>query len=174
MQNIQISIQNLSDSEVLKVTQEVFNIVYTQIPYEEVLQNSEGLTEVDMPLLLSPENLECELTTAESAETCRFVLEMYAKNPELEPFVQQALEKVQGSKTLFVEEVVFLGLLINLTLLNATTTVKATKDAEGNITWEVTKKEASPELLNRLFNPIVELANKFGVGSTFSGRCSHS
>lgn len=164
MQTIQANIQNLSDSEVVKVTKELFNIVYIRVPYEEVLQNSEGLTEASLPLLLSPESLEYEMTTTESAETCRFVLEMYAKNPELEPFVQQAWENVQSSDTLFIEEAVLLGILINLTLLNATTTVKSAKDAKGNITWEVNKKEASPELVNVLFTPIIALANKLGIG----------
>ena len=164
MQAIKTNIENLSDSEVVKVTKELFNIVYTRVPYEEVLQNSEGLTEASLPLLLSSESLEYEMTTTESAETCRFVLEMYAKNPELEPFVQQACENVQSSDTLFIEEAVLLGILINLTLLNATTTVKSAKDPNGNITWEVNKKEASPELVNVLFTPITALAKKLGRG----------
>ncbi|MFY7885423.1 MAG: hypothetical protein ACOVOV_11345, partial [Dolichospermum sp.] len=62
------------------------------------------------------------------------------------------------------KSLIVFGILINLTLLNATTTVKWTKDANGNIIWEVYKKEASPELIKPLFAPITELFKRVGIG----------
>lgn len=162
MKSLQTRIQDLSDADVVKVTNELFNIVYAQIPYEEVIRNSTELAETSIALLLTDDILEHEMTTTESAVTCRFVLEMYAQNPELSPFLQQAWEEVNNSETLFIEEILVLGVIINLTLLNATTTVDLNRDADGNVSFYVSKKPASPDVINALFSPLVEIVKKIG------------
>lgn len=64
MQSITKNIQDLSDSEVVEVTKELFNIVYTQVPYDEVLHNSEGITAVrDLRINKLPSILEKQLVT---------------------------------------------------------------------------------------------------------------
>lgn len=163
MEFLQTSIEDLSDADVVKVTNKLFNIVYAQISYEEVLRNSAKLAETSIAQLLTDDSLGHEMTTTESAEICRFVLEMYAQNSEIAPFLQQAWEEVNNSDTLFVEEILVLGVIINLTLLNATTTVDLKKDFDGNVTVDVSKKEASPDMIKALFSPLFEIVRKIGI-----------
>lgn len=155
-------IQGLSDSQVVDVTKELFNNVYTQVPYDEVRSNSEGVAEVKRLLSLNTESLKQEMSAAESARFGRLLLEEYASDPDLEPFVQQALEKVQSSDDLIVGELLALGIIVNLTLLVATTSVKVKKDADGNITWEVIKKTTGPKLIEAILTPLASLA-KVGI-----------
>ena len=158
MQNIQEIIRGLSDSQVIEVTKELFNIVYTQVPYDEVRSNSERVSEVDALVSLDSESLKQEMSAAESARFGRLVLEEYASNPELVPFVRQAWEKVQSSDDLIIGVILALGVVVNLTLLVATTSLKMKKDASGNITWEVGKKPAGPELVEAVVNPLAKVA----------------
>lgn len=158
MQTTQELIQGLSDPQVVEVTKELFNNVYTQVPYDEVRSNSEGVAEVEPLVSLNTESLEQQMSAAESARFGRLVLEEYASNAELEPFVQQAVEKVQSSDDLIVGTLLAVGLIVNLTLLVATTSVKVKKEANGNITWVVGKKTAGPKLVEAVINLLAKVA----------------
>ncbi len=162
MQTTQEQIQSLSNSQVVEVTKELFNNIYTQIPYDQVRNNTEGVAEVSPLVSLNAESLNQDIPAAESARFGRLVLEEYASDPELEPFVQQALEKVQSSDNLVVGTLLAVGIVVNLTLLVATTSAKVKKDANGNITWEVGKKTAGPKLVEAVVNLLAKLG-KSGI-----------
>ena len=149
-------VQGLSDSEIVEVVKELFNTVYTEVPYNEVRNNSEAVAEVDPLVSLDTEALKHELSATESARLGRLVLEQYARDPELAPFVQQAWDKVQNSDNLVVGMILAVGLVVNLTLLVATTEVEVQKGADGTITWRVVKKEATPELIDAVVKPVVQ------------------
>ncbi|MCH9027950.1 MAG: hypothetical protein IIA05_12700 [Proteobacteria bacterium] len=158
MQTTQELIQALSDSQVIEVTKELFNIVYKQVSYAEVRSNSERVAEVDALVTLDSESLKQEMSAAESVHFGRLVLKEYAGNPELAPFVRQAWEKVESSDDLIVGVILALGVVINLTLLMATTSVKMKKDASGTVTWDIGKKQAGLELVKAVINPLVDVA----------------
>lgn len=149
-------VHSLSDSQVVEVVKELFNAVYTQVPYNEVRNNSEAVAEVDPLVSLDNEALKYELSATESARLGRLVLEQYARDPELAPFVQQAWDKVQNSDNLVVGVILALGLVVNLTLLVATTEVQVQKGADGTTTWKLVKREAKPELVEAVVNPVVQ------------------
>lgn len=149
-------VHSLSDSQVVEVVKELFNAVYTQVPYNEVRKISEAVAEVDPLVSLDNEALKYELSATESARLGRLVLEQYARDSELTPFVQQAWDKVQNSDNLIVVEILALGLVVNLTLLVATTEVQVQKGADGTITWKLVKREAKPELVEAVVTPVVQ------------------
>jgi hypothetical protein len=151
-------IEGLSDQQVVEVTQELFNVVYTQVPFDVVRNNSEGVAEVDSFVSLKAEHLKQEVSAAEAAHFGRLVLHEYASNPELAPFVQQALEKVENSDDLIVGTLLAVGIIVNLTLLVATTSVTAKKDANGNVTWDLGKKAAEGELVGKIIEPFAKIA----------------
>lgn len=150
------TVQGLSDSEVVEVAQELFNEVFSELPYDEVRKNSEATPEVNSLVSADEDALKHELTRAESAHLGRLVLEQYARDPELEPFVQQAVAKVQRSDKLIVDVILALGLVVSLTLLVATTKVQVQKGADGKTTWKIDKREAKPELVKAVVGPVAE------------------
>src|SRR6267142_4852289 len=139
-------VRKLSDAEVAALATEVFNIVYTEIPYSEIRSNSESVAEVGSLVSLDSGALKASLPTAESARLGRIVLEQYAADPKLAPIVQEAWERMQkkANKLPIIEAALTLGLLVNLTLLLATTEVHVQKKG-GKITWTVRKKKAEPK-----------------------------
>ena len=157
-------VRDLTDSQVVGVVKEFFSEVFTQIPYEEVRLNSETVANLDSLVRLDGETLECPLSAAESARLGRLVLERFARDPELSPLVDKACEKVKSSDEMFVDVLLALGLIVNLTLLVATTEVQVKKESDGTTTWKLTKKKASPELVKAVIDPVVGAAKSFGLG----------
>jgi hypothetical protein len=64
---------------------------------------------------------------------------------------------VRRSDNMIVEVIVAVGLIANLTLFVATTTGMVQKGADGKITWSFGKKEAGPELVQKVIDPLVKL-----------------
>lgn len=149
-------VHGLSDSQVAEVVKELFNAVYAQVPYHDVRGNAEAVAEVAPLLSLDNEALKHDLSAAESARFGRLVLEQYALDSELAPFVRQAWDKVQSSDNLFVGVVLAVGLVVSLTLLVATTELHVEKGADGKTTWKLIKKQVEPELMKAVVNPVVQ------------------
>ena len=162
MQSTLKVVGELSDSQVVQVVKELFNTVYTHVPYSQVRNNSEGVVEVGRLTALDHEAMKQELSTSDSARFGRLVLEQYARDPDLAPFVQQAWDKVSGSDNLIIDVILTLGLLVNLTLLVATTKVKLQKGRDGKTTWVFEKQKAEPELVNAVIKPVSELVKPTG------------
>ena len=51
-----------------------------------------------------------------------------------------------------------LGLVVNLTLLVATTSLRVEEDAWGRSTWTLKKKTVGPEILNAVVTPVTDAA----------------
>jgi hypothetical protein len=151
-------IEGLSDEQVIEVTKELFNSVYTEVPYDEVISNSDGVTELGPLMALDAGDLKRDLSASESAHFGRLVLAEFATDPELETLVRQAVDNVQTSDDLVIGTILAVGMVVNLTLLIATTSVKVEKDADGKTTWKLVKKNANPELVTSVINPLAKVA----------------
>jgi hypothetical protein len=151
-------VPKLSDAQLVQVARELFNIVYSHLPYNQVKNNFEGQPEVERLASLDQEMLKQELPTGDSARLGRLVLEQYAHNPSLAPFVLEAWDKVRSSDKLVVDVILALGLLVNLTLLVTTTKVQVQKDANGHISWVAIKEFANPGQLKAVIDPFLKLA----------------
>ena len=158
MTSTQELVQDLSDEQVIEVTKALFNNVYTEVPYDDVLSNSEGVAELDSLKALDAGALKQDLSTAESAHFGRLVLAEFATEPELETLVRQAIDDVHKSDDLVIGTILAVGMVVNLTLLIATTSVVVQQDADGNTTWKVVKKTAKPELVSSVINPLAKVA----------------
>lgn len=152
------TVGGLSDSEVIAVTTELFNRVYQEIPYDDVRSNFAGVDAVDPLVGLDEPALRRQLSADDSARLGRLVLEHYARDEAFEPLVDEAIEKVRSSDDLIVGVILAVGLVVNLTLLVATTKATVSKQPDGTIAWSVSKSEASPELVTAIVNPVVEVA----------------
>ena len=158
MQNTLKLVQDLSDSQVVEVVKELFNIVYTHVPYKQIRDNSEGVLAVSQLASLDDEAMKRELSAVDSAHFGRLVLQQYASDPELAPFVEEAWDRIQGSDNLIIDVILALGLVVNLTLLVATTKVQLQKATDGKITWKIAKKIAELELVKAVVDPLAKVA----------------
>ena len=163
MQTTEDIVRSLSDTQVVEVTKELFNAVYTEIPYDDVRNNAKTVAEVGSLVAADQTTLMHELPATESAQRGRAVLEQYARDSGLAPFVEQAWEKVQKSDNLVVGVVLALGVVINLTLLVATTKFKMTRGPDGKITGEITKSEVGPELMKTVVDPVIDAVKSVGL-----------
>jgi hypothetical protein len=146
------------DSEVTALAKAVFDTVFAEIPYGDVRRNSESVAEVSALLALDRDALTSDLSAAESARLGRLVLEQFARDPGLAPFIERAWEDLQKSDKLVVDVILTLGLLVNLALLVATTEVHVRKGKDGKTTWELKKRNAEPKLVKEFVRPIAAVA----------------
>ena len=155
-------VKKLSDTQVVEVTKHLFNSVYSNVPYDQVASNSKGIAEVSQLASLSDEDMQQELSAADSARFGRLLLEQYAQDPALAPLVEQAWKKVESSDELIIEVMLALGLVVNLTLFMASTKVKLKKGPDGKIEWELEKGRATPDLVKSVINPLAKVAKAGG------------
>ena len=73
------------------------------------------------------------------------VVSRLIQDPSLSPLVESAWKRVESADDLVVDVILALGLVVNLTLLVATTAVRVQKGKDGKKTWSLTKKTAEPE-----------------------------
>jgi hypothetical protein len=157
-------VHDLSDSQVIEVAKELFNTVYANVPFDQVRKNSEGAVDVGELVALNDEVKQQDLSPTDSARFGRLVLEQYARDPELGPLVHQAWNKVESSDELIVDVLLALGLVVNLTLLVATTKIELQNLPDGKIRWKIVKRDAPPELVGSVLKPLAKLASRLGVG----------
>jgi hypothetical protein len=158
MQNVVDAVRQLPDSQVVGTAKEFFNRVYSKVSYDELRANFDSVPQVKPLAQLDNAELRRELPADESIRLARLVLEVSAGDPALGPLVAESIDDVRRSDHLVVDVILALGLLVNLTLLLATTRVKMEKGADGKIVWRIVKESASPEILNSIVAPVVNAA----------------
>lgn len=153
MQDALALVNSLSDSQIVELTKELFKTVYGHLPYKEVKQNWESVPDVARLAELNSDDLKRELPPADSAQISRLLVEQFAKDPEFSPVVLQSWEAVRNSDHLILDAIITLGLIVNLTLLVATTKLEMRKNANGSFEWSVTKTDAKKELVKAVLDP---------------------
>jgi hypothetical protein len=151
-------VQKLSDAQVVGVTKELFRSVYAEISYDEVHSNFAAVAEVGPLVALGEAALRRELTAEDSSRLGRLVLDQCARDAAMEQLVRNAIDKVRSSDDLVVDIILAIGLVVNLTLLLATTKFSARKGPDGRLKWQISKKEASPEIVKAIVEPVVNVA----------------
>jgi hypothetical protein len=156
MPTMQELVRSMSDTAVVEVVKELFEIVYSEVSYDDVKDTSASVPKLKPLASLDEDALQSDLTAAESAKLSRALLEQFAADPNLSPLIEQAWNRVLRSDNMIVEVIVAVGLIANLTLFVATTGM-VQKGADGKITWSFGKKEAGPELVQKVIDPLVKL-----------------
>jgi hypothetical protein len=165
-------LRQLSDSEIVAVAREFFDRVFAAVPFDQVQANFDADPAVAGLATLDAAALRRELPADESKRLSCAVLEAAARDPALEPLVRESIELVQRSDQLVVEVILSLGLLVNLTLLLATTRLRVHKGGDGRIIWDVSKDTATPELMKTVVEPVVKAIASIGAG--FSASATHT
>ena len=158
MPTTQELVRSMSDTEVVEVAKELFEIVYTDVSYDDVKDTSASVPQLKPLASLDDDALQAELTPDDSASLTRALLGQFAADPNLSPLVDEAWKRVRGGDNMIVDVIVAVGLIANLTLFVATTTGMVQKGADGKIIWSFGKKEAGPDLVQKVIDPLVKLA----------------
>lgn len=151
-------VRNLSDVEIVQVARTLFTDLFANIAYDQVRSTARDLADLDPLVALTPDALQRELSAADSAELGRLVVEHCAQSPELEPAVREACDKVSSSDDMVVGVLLAVGLVVNLTLLVATTEVSIEQGGDGKRSWKVKKRTAPPSWIKAIINPIARVA----------------
>ena len=157
MQDALALVNSLSDSQIVELTKELFKTVYSHLPFKQVKQNWESVPDVARLAELNSDDLKRELAPADSAQISRLLLEQFAKDPEFSPAVLQSWEAVRDSDHLILDAIISLGLIVNLTLLVATTKLDMRNSANGSFEWSVSKTDAKKELVKAILDPFARL-----------------
>ena len=152
-------VDGLKTVEVVRTANALFDIIYSRVPYDKVRANADAVPEVQPLINLTTGSLERKISTDDDA-VIRPLLVAYARDPNLEPLLLEAWKEVCNADTLSINPVVTLGLIINLTLIVATTSVTIKKDANGQTTWEAGKSTASTELVVKVIAPLLAKFSK--------------
>jgi hypothetical protein len=151
-------VRRLSDDQVAQVVRALFNQVYTKIPFDQVRANCASAPAVASLADLGAGVLGRKLEAADSVRLGRVLLEQFAGDPNLAPFVDEAWSEVGNSDDLVVETLLALGLVVNLTLLIVTTKVTVERDQKGRLTWRIEKRTADAKLVKSIVGPLTKLA----------------
>ncbi len=155
-------INQLPDAKVIEVSKALFDRLYAEIAYDDVLAGARDQKPLNPLLSIGEDALGSNLTAEDSARIGRQMVSYLAADEAFEPIVREAVEKVQHSDKLVVDVILAVGLVVNLTLLVATTKIDVSKDADGKISWRIKKREASPELVKTVVEPVTDLATRVG------------
>lgn len=150
-------VRGLPDNRVAPVLKEVFNTVFSEVPYEPVLAHAQATPELAELTSMTPEQATLRIPGTEAAGVGRELLAAMAEVPALEGFVARACDRVEASDTMFVGTMLVVSALVNLTYLLMATDIQVEQDADGKRTWSVKKPSSPPELIGKVVRQIVGL-----------------
>jgi len=161
MTTVETTIEELPGPKVRLVLESLFDAIYDNVPYDDVRANAKGVEDMRTLLDLDLEKIgDKELSEEDSILLGRAILLHCASDPGLSGFVEEAVAEVQKEDRMLLGTALALALVVNLTLVVATTEIKARKGADGKTTWSFTKKVAPLDVLKAIVNPVADLAAK--------------
>ncbi len=151
---------NLSDDQVAAVLGQVYRDIYKEVSAVAVRENGAAEEELRPLLQLDADALEQSLSAQESLALGRVLLAALVEDPQLAPLVAEAMDKADSADEMFVGVVLALGLVVNLTLLVASTEVRITQTAAGKRSWSINKRKADTDLVNAVVKPVTDAATR--------------
>ncbi len=152
MKNIRNVVAGLTDVQVVTLLKQLNRDLYQVVPFREVesrlLDNAPVESLHNLDLAAKKAALDPETSVAAS----RQILTAFASSEELAPVVQAAWEEIRDDDSLFIETIVAVGLVANLTLFMATTEIE--------FKWKgltIRKKTADASVVKEVVLPIIEL-----------------
>jgi hypothetical protein len=155
-------VEAIADGDVVRVLTEFCDRFYAHVPLEQIRGAGAGQAGVAALLQLDASALSRTLSEDASLRLGRMLLAKLAADASLAPLVDEAIDAAEGAEDMVIGVILALGLVVNLTLLVATTRVKAAKNAKGEVTWSVEKKPADTELVKTVVDPVAKAAGVIG------------
>jgi len=164
METIKEKIRDLKDSEIVTVINSLYDRIFTNIPADAMAGNISTLPEIKKLKGLDETTLMNSFSATESVQLARLLIDHLSDNPSLFQIIENEIDKIKASKEMFIGTILTVGLVVNLTVLLATSKIEVKKSPSGKIAWKVIKKDISPDLAEKFFGPFFKL---------FTGVISH-
>jgi hypothetical protein len=153
-------VNQLSPVQAAAMVKRINREVSKAIPQDALVPAAGNTPGIDEIASLDPETRVINLESAASQELSRGVLHALASDPATAPLIIQAWEAIRDDDSLFIETVVALGLIANLTLFVATTDVDL---KVGGLT--IRKRRPKADIVRAVVEPLVELVKKLPLPS---------
>lgn len=147
----------LTDVQAISLAKRLNTAIYSAVPAAVVNEHvSREIDDVDVLIALGPDARKQSLDPAQSIKMTRELLAAFARDPKLAPLLMHEWDALSSDDSLFTPDTfVYLGLVVNLALLLATTELEYKKGA-----FKLVKRTADAKIVRELMKPLVELAKK--------------
>ena len=154
MKSAESIVENLTNVQAVSLLKQLNRNLYMAVPYKEVAKHFlEGLSDVQTLKGLDVETRKTQLDPEASIRATKQVLMFFAKDPVLASALVQAWDEIQTDDSLFIESIITIGLLANLTLFVATTEIEF---KIGNVHFKKTRADAN--MLKETLGAITSIA----------------
>ncbi|UWZ85249.1 hypothetical protein [Occallatibacter riparius] len=154
-------VQRLDGVQSISLLKRLNQKLFGAVTYTEVQAHlPTGSSELNILQNLDGQTKRESLDSNTSVELARQVLIAFACDKALAPVLVQAWEEIKSDDSLFVETIITLGLIANLTLFMATTQLEF---KVGNLA--IKKETANEGLVTAVLNPLKVLVSKVKLAS---------
>ncbi|NIM12811.1 MAG: hypothetical protein GTO45_11955 [Candidatus Aminicenantes bacterium] len=149
-------IEGLNNVQMVSLLKELNRTIYKSVTYQNVVDNLPG---EDVGILalrdLGLETKKTKLIPEDSITAAKEILLGFAQVEDLAPILIAAWENIKNDDKMFIETIVAVGLLVNVTLFMASTEIKY---EDGKFSF--IKKTTPPKILSAIMQPINTLVKK--------------
>lgn len=154
-------VKSLSDVKVTSLIRQLYQNIFKAISYQEMLDKlPSSVNNIDTLRNLDQEIIKKKLNSENSVALAKQALTAFAKDEQLSQLLINAWEEIKDHDKLFIETILAVGLVVNVTLFMATSDIEY-KDGK----FSFRKEKASAEILKPIMEPITELVKKMSLGS---------
>ncbi len=149
-------VEGLTNVQAISLLKQLYRDLYKAVPYQHVKDHL--LTSVDGVEMLRDVDLDTRkqyLDSTTSVKTTRHLLMAFARDDNLGSVLIQSWQKIKSDDSLFIEEAITVGLLVNLTLFMTSTNVEY-KDRKLSFRYN-----PDVRILETILSPITELIKRF-------------
>ena len=154
-------VESLTNVQAVSLLKRLNRDLYQAVPDHDVKDHLvTGVDEVQTLQNLDLETKKKRLDPEASVQATKQLLMAFARNDDLAPVLVQAWDQIKTDDSLFIETIVVVGLLVNLTLF------MATSDMEFKIgTLSIKKGRADSGILKEILSPVAELIKRLAPTS---------
>lgn len=153
MQKAIAIVEGLESVQAVSLLKRLHRDLFQAIPYQDIKDHLlAGVDEVQMIQNIDPELKKKSLDPETSIQATKGLLMAFATNEDLAPILVQTWDEIKTDDSLFVEVIVAIGLLVNLTLFMATSEIEF---KIGKLT--IKKGRADSSILKEVLSPVTAL-----------------
>jgi hypothetical protein len=144
-------VESIDDVQAVSLLKKLNRTVFEAVQFDDLKKNIISIDGIDQIGSLTLEQKKTNLDSDQSGMLTRNILTAFANDSQLAPLLVQCWEEIENDDAMFVEAVIALGLVANLTLFLATTNLKV---KFKNV--DIEKKAADPDIIREVLTPITE------------------
>jgi hypothetical protein len=149
-------VKGLSDLQTISLLKQLYGDIFKAVPFNEIEAHlPPDMEEIKILFAIDREVKKKNLASSDSVEGAQKILMAFAQDENLAPILMQAWNEIKDDDSLFIEAIIAVGLLANLTIFIASS------DIEFNIgKLKVKKHKTNANVVKEVLKPVIELIKK--------------